>query len=118
MAQGFLNRNMFKAKETIVNDLKAFASDVITVDNTIQFLDLTGTYALATAVHVYVDSNVVGKALRYTYDGTNPVAGSIGIARQDNDEFILTEQSNLQKFKVTEESAGTTTLFITYLKSI
>ena len=115
MAQGFLNRNMFKAKETIVNDLKAFASDVITVDNTIQFLDLTGTYALATAVHVYVDSNVVGKALRYTYDGTTPTP-TLGIARQDNDEFILTEMSNLEKFKITQVVAGSTTIFITYLK--
>lgn len=115
MAQGFLNRNMFKAKETIVNDLKAFASDTITVDNTVQTLDLSGDYALARAIHVYVDSDVVGKALRYTYDGSNPASGT-GIARQDNDEFILTEMSNLEKFRVTQVVAGATSIFITYLK--
>jgi hypothetical protein len=115
MAQGFLNRNMFKAKETIVNDLKAFASDTITIDGSVKTLDLTGDYALARAIHVYVDSGVVGKALRYTYDGTTPTS-TLGIARQDNDEFILTEMSNLEKFRVTQVVAGVTSIFITYLK--
>jgi len=116
MAQGFLNRNMWKAKEVLINDLKAFASDTITVDNTVQTLDLTGNYALATAVHIYVDSAVVGKALRYTYDGFSTPTTTLGIARQDNDEFVLTERNNLEKFKVTQVVAGVTTLFITYLK--
>lgn len=115
MAQGYLNRNMFKAKETIVNDLKAFASDTITIDGSVKTLDLTGDYALARAIHVYVDSGVVGKALRYTYDGTTPTS-TLGIARQDNDEFILTEMSNLEKFRVTQVVAGVTSIFITYLK--
>ena len=115
MAQGFLNRNMFKAKETIVNDLKAFASDTITIDGSVKTLDLTGDYALARAIHVYVDSGVVGKALRYTYDGTTPTS-TLGIARQDNDEFILTEMSNLEKFRVTQVVAGVTSIFITYIK--
>ncbi len=115
MAQGFLNRNMWKAKEVLINDLKAFASDTITVDNTVKTLDLTGDYALATAIHVYVDSGVVGKALRYTYDGTTPTS-TLGIARQDNDEFILTERNNLEKFRVTQVVAGSTRIFITYLK--
>lgn len=115
MAQGFLNRNSFKAKETIVNEYKAFASASITVDNTIKLLDLSGDKAQARAVHIYVTSSITGRALRYTYDGSSPTALS-GIGRQDNDEFILTEFSNLQKFRVTETTAGTTTLFITYLK--
>lgn len=116
MAQGYLNRNMFKTKETIVNDLKAFAYDTITVDGTVQTLDLSGTYALAKAIHVYVDSDIIGKALRYTYDGFSTPSTTLGIARSDNDEFILTEMSNLEKFKVTEVAAGNTTMFITYLK--
>jgi len=57
MAQGFLNRNAFKTKEATVNGLKAFDSDTITVDNTVKFIDLTGTKSQATAVHIYVDSN-------------------------------------------------------------
>jgi len=118
MAQGFLNRNMWKAKEVLINDLKAFATDVITVNGSVQTLDLTGNYALATAIHVYVDSNVAGKALRYTYDGFTVPTTTLGIARQDNDEFILTEKSNLEKFRVTQVVAGTTTLFITYLRNI
>ena len=39
----------------------------------------------------------------------------VGIGRKDNDEFIITEFSNLQKFRVIQEVAATTTLFITYL---
>lgn len=115
MAQGFLNRNAFKIKEATVNGLKAFDSDSISVDGTVKFIDLTGSKAQATAVHIYVDSNGNGKVLRYTYDGSAPSAGT-GIARFDNDEFVITEFSNIQKFRVTEESSNTTTLFITYLK--
>lgn len=115
MAQGFLNRNVFKTKEATVNGLKAFDSDTITVDNTVKLIDLTGAKSQATAVHIYVDSNGTGKVLRYTYDGSTPAAGT-GIARFDNDEFVVTELANIQKFRVTEESSNTTTLFITYLK--
>lgn len=115
MAQGFLNRNAFKTKEATVNGLKAFDSDTITVNNTVKFIDLTGTKSQATAVHIYVDSNGTGKVLRYTYDGSTPAAGT-GIARLDNDEFVITEATNIQKFRVIEESSNTTTLFITYLK--
>jgi hypothetical protein len=115
MTQGFLNGNLFKAKETIVNDYKAFSSATITVSGTVQLLDLTGAKANARAVHIYVDSTAASKALRYTYDGSLPSAG-VGIARKDNDEFIITEFSNLQKFRVIQEVAATTTLFITYLQ--
>lgn len=115
MVQGFLNRNSFKTKETIVNEYKAFDSATITVDNTVKLLDLSGIKAQARAVHIYVTSNVTGRALRYTYDGSTPTA-LVGIGKQDSDEFILSESSNLQKFKVTEAASGTTTLFITYLK--
>ena len=114
MTQGFLNGNLFKAKETIVNDFKAFNSTTITVSGTVQLLNLSGAFANARAVHIYVDSTAPGKALRYTYDGSIPSAG-VGIGRKDNDEFIITEFSNLQKFRVIEEVAATTTLFITYL---
>ena len=115
MTQGFLNRNSFKSKEVLVNEYKAFDSEVITVDNTVKLLSLTvGKRRDAKAIHVYVDSTLVGKALRYTYDGSIPSVG-VGIARQDNDEFILSEYANLEKFRVTQEAAGTTTLYITYL---
>lgn len=113
--QGFPNRNLSKIKDVTVNNLKAFASDTITVDGSVKLLDLTGDYALATAVHIYIDSDIVGKALRYTYDGTTPTT-ILGIARQDNDEFVLSEKNNLEKFRVTEIAAGNTILFITYLK--
>jgi hypothetical protein len=115
MVQGFLNRNSFKTKETIVNEYKAFDSETITVDATVKLLNLTvGKRKDAKAIHVYVNSTLVGKALRYTYDGSTPSVG-VGIARQDNDEFILSEFSNLEKFRVTREAVGTTTIFITYL---
>jgi hypothetical protein len=62
MTQGFLNGNLFKAKETIVNDYIAFGSATITVSGTVQLLDLSGPRANARAVHIYVDSTAASKA--------------------------------------------------------
>jgi hypothetical protein len=117
MAQGFLNRNSFKTKENELNDYKAYTSESVTVTSSAATLDLSGIKAFAKAIHVYVDSNITNKVLRYTYDGSTPVSG-LGIARKDNDEFIISEFSNIQKFKVVRETSGTgsVTLYITYLK--
>lgn len=116
MSQGYLNRNSFKTKEKIVNEGKAFAYTTLTVDNTIQNIPLSAITTEATMVHLYFESSVTGKAARYTYDGTNPVAATTGNVLKDDTDFFLYEMENISKFKIVQETAGTHTLHITYLK--
>ena len=108
-------RNTDKIKEYTVNGLKSIGSEVLTVAASVVQLSTTLMALKPKAIHVYVDSSIATKAIRYTYDGSTPAAGT-GIARFDNDEFVLEEYENLSKFKAIREAAGTHTLFITYLK--
>jgi len=90
--------------------------EVIILDGSIQTFDPSIIATSPTAVHVYVDSDLPGKALRYTVDGVmTPASGpGGGIARSDNDEFELLDLASLQNFQVTWESSGNTALFVTY----
>jgi len=113
--QGYSNMNLSTLKQEAVNGLKAFASEIITISGIVQRLSASKLELDPKAIHVYVRSNITTLALTYTYDGTTATSGT-GFGRFNNDEFILTEFANLQKFQVIEENVGTTTIFITYLK--
>lgn len=107
-------QNIDTIKKYTVNGYKAFAVEVITV-TTLKMLGVSFLALEPKAVHIYVESSIATRAIRYYYDGTTPAAGD-GIGRFDNDEFLLEEFSNLQNFKVIQEAAGTHKLFVTYLK--
>jgi len=116
------DKNIDLLRLNAFNDLKAIGDGVLTVDNTVKNLSTliaginksgTGT---PTAAYFYVTSDVTGPAFRYTISGNNPVAGSIGIAKVNGDEFLITEFHNLEKFRVIQETDGNTSIYVTFLK--
>lgn len=114
--QGFPNRNLHKIKERTVNDFKAFDYDVLTVTSSVQSIPLDDERKKAKAVHLYYESSATGRSSRYNYDGTNPIAGTVGHGLSDDTDFFLYEQENIQKFRIVQEVGGTHRLHITFLK--
>lgn len=118
-------QNLQTLADSVTNGLKAYSSEIVTIGSSVSILDkldensanYLGVNNLPKAIYCYVDSDLAGKAVRYTITGETPDPSiGLGIAKSDGDEFIITDFSNILLFRLIEETAGATTVYVTYLK--
>lgn len=121
--QGYPNKNLFTLKDLAINDLKVIYRSSITVNNTVKSLatDLAAILAAGlgkptAATFSVVSNEATAVVARYTQDGTTPVAVTTGNPMYNKSDIIIKEYSNLQKFKIIEESSYTTVIEVTYYK--
>lgn len=105
------------------NDFKAIYRSTITVSGTIQTL-ATDIAAIAAAgkgspkaiTISVVSSETSGVVARYTLEGTDPVATTTGEPLYNKSKELITEFYNIQRFRIVQEGAYTTTVEVTYFK--
>lgn len=117
------NQNIEKLVLGQSNDLKAIYRSTLTVDATVKTLatDIAAIIAAKLGKPKAVQISVISSepsaiVARYTLEGTDPVATTTGLPMYNKDPLLITELSNLQRFKVTREAAYTTTLQLVYYK--
>lgn len=113
-----------------LSKLNPFASETITVDNTVKTLtpatynatsefsgaassQVVKTPRKAKAAKVVVDS---ANAIRVTEDLTTPVAATTGVVYNQNDTLFLESLEAIQKFKTTRDGASSSSLQVTYYR--
>ncbi len=116
-------KNLDILKSKAVNGLKAIWRSTITLSGTIQTLatDLAAIEADGKGQPLAATFDVVSTELllpvaRFTLEGTAPVAATTGRPMYNKDERIIDEFYNLQRFKIVQDGAYTTTIEVTYYK--
>lgn len=117
-------KNLELLKRAALNPGKVIYSSTINVDGTVKDLtaDLTAIEVAGKGKPTFASFSVISSetnliVARYTQDGIDPVATTIGEPMYNKDKVYIQEYYNLQRFKVTEEDgAYTTSIVITYYK--
>jgi len=95
-----------------LNDLEAFGYQKIVVDGTVQSLTIPTDAKIA--VMSLVSTITSGPAVWVRYDA-NPATGG-GQPFYNGDRWNVVDAKNLVNFKITQDSAGTHTLYIEYYR--